>query len=311
MHELGHKHLQNTNYVQAIEVFSEILRGQKERHGKRSYQCAVAMHNLGVVCMKCNKYIETVRLCDAAARIRVEKLGQDHLDVASSLSQQGVALMELKEFPLALASFREALRIRTKAWTNGWGLENSVNHPLIVRLLNNIGCALFEMNELDESRITFENALAMQRELMKMKKSQVVKKAVVDDEDIDPKDSYHAPLSIALTLTNLGSIHLRLSEFDKSLVYFEEAVLIQESVLGENHKIVMNTKESISFVLQSQEKQKKEIRSKSAVRIGGVLPSYEESKKMYNKVHTDISAVLDAVSSSRMCVGDDQSITTD
>ena len=223
--------------------------------------------------------------------------------------------MELKEFPLALASFREALRIRTKAWTNGWGLVNSVNHPLIVRLLNNIGCALFEMNELDESRITFENALAMQRELMKMKKSQVVKKAVVDDEDIDPKDSYHAPLSIALTLTNLGSIHLRLSEFDKSLVYFEEAVLIQESVLGENHKIVMNTKESISFVLQSQEKKKEEISSKSVDRIG-IL--HEESKKMYNKVQNDISAVLDAVSSSTacgsqpiICVGDDQSITTD
>ena len=36
MHELGHKQLQNANYVQAIEVFSEILRGQKERHGKRS-----------------------------------------------------------------------------------------------------------------------------------------------------------------------------------------------------------------------------------------------------------------------------------
>jgi len=310
MHELGHKQLQNANYVQAIEVFSEILRGQKERHGKRSSQCAVAMHNLGVVCMKCNKYIETVRLCDGAARIRVEKLGQDHLDVASSLSQQGVALMELKEFPLALASFREALRIRTKAWTNGWGLENSVNHPLIVRLLNNIGCALFEMNELDESQVTFENALAMQRELMKMKKSQAVKKEAGDDKDIDPKDSYHAPLSIALTLTNLGSIHLRLSEFDKSLVYFEEAVLIQESVLGENHKIVMNTKESISFVLQSQEKQK--ISSKSVDRIGGILPTYEESKKMYNKVQNDISAVLDAVSSSTacgsqpICVGDDQ-----
>ena len=94
-------------------------------------------------------------------------------------------------------------------------------------------------------------------------------------------------------------------------------MLIQESVLGENHKIVMNTKESISFVLQSQQKQKEEISSKGVDRIRGVLPTYEESKRMYNKVQNDISAVLDAVSSSTacgsqpMCVGDDQSIITD
>ena len=198
------------------------------------------MHNLGVVCMKCKRYVETVRLCDGAARIRVEHLGRDHVDVASSLSQQGVALMELEEFGLALASFREALRIRTKA---SWGGVVAMNdntttatatsyHPLIIRLLNNIGCALFELNELMEARVTFENALRMQRELMKGKNNHHSGKKLGSNKevdgtfDIDPRDAYHTPLSIALTLTNLGSIHLRLGEYDKSLVYFEEAVLV-------------------------------------------------------------------------------------
>ena len=245
MHTLGHTHIRNAQYPQAIEVFTEILRGQKERHGKRSLQTAVAMHNLGVVCMKCKRYVETVRLCDGAARIRVEHLGRDHVDVASSLSQQGVALMELNEFELALASFREALRIRTKA---SWGVvvmnDNNATantttsyHPLIIRLLNNIGCALFELNELMEARVTFENALRMQRELMKGKNNHHSGNKLGSDKvdgtfDIDPRDAYHTPLSIALTLTNLGSIHVRLKEYDKSLVYFEEAVLVSSCTMS-------------------------------------------------------------------------------
>jgi len=332
MHQLGYTHLVNSEYPQSIEIFSEILRGQQERHGKRSLQAAVAMHNLGVVCMKCGMYKETVRLTDGAARIRVERLGKDHLDVAMSLAQQGVALMELKEHGVGLASFREALRIRNKAtWDDHGdhgGVENN-NHPLIVRLLNNIGCALFEMNELAESRLTFENALRMQRELMRVKNKKGMV-AVIDNGDdpfdIDPKDAYHAPLSIALTLTNLGSIHLRMREFDKSLVYYEEAVLIQESVLGEEHGIAMSTKESINFVVQSKEKQDERNSFNSNAgggegvkidRIAGFLPyvSYEESKRIYNKMQNEISAAIDAVSSNTChqtynCVDEERTYTT-
>ncbi|KAL7524340.1 hypothetical protein ACHAXR_000532, partial [Thalassiosira sp. AJA248-18] len=199
MHQLGYTHLRNHELPQALSIFTEIYRGQKERHGKRSLQAAMAMHNLGVVCMRCGRYMETIRLCDGAARIRVEKLGKDSVMVATSLSQQGVALMELKEYRVALASFREALRIRYKVFGG-----NDSSHPLIVRLLNNIGCALFEMNDLGESRVAFENALRMQQELMKAKKknngkvgaplSAIPKGGGDNAFDVNPKDAYHMAL---------------------------------------------------------------------------------------------------------------------
>lgn len=295
MHKLGYQHLRRNDLPSALTVFTEILRGQTERHGKRSIQVAMAMHNLGVVCVKAEKYPEACRLCDGAARIRVEKLGKDHLDVAVSLAQQGVALMEMREYEVALASFREALRIRIL----GLGEE----HPLVVRLLNNIGCALFEMGDLEESKVIFDKALRLQRLLMREQNGEVKggrsssgnggsSASRVDDEDganfaaIDPKDAHSMLLSIALTLCNLGSIHLRWGKYDESLVYYEEALLvrnilnhpgvnsnqyrsslrsnlllsfpacqIQESVLGEDHKFVVNTKESINFVNQSKDAQ--------------------------------------------------------
>ena len=124
--------------------------------------------------------------------------------------------------------------------------------------------------------------------------------------------------------------------------------------MGENHKVVMNTKESINFVIRSQESQvslyslaleqcifqfssqhvftfllgcttyelSKERNANTdegikIERIGGILPyvSYEESKRIYNKVQNDVSAVIDAVSSSNrcnqpLCDGEDRSFTS-
>ncbi|KAL9182608.1 hypothetical protein ACHAXT_013260 [Thalassiosira profunda] len=276
MHNLGYAHLRQNELPQAMGVFAEILRGQKERHGKTSLQTATAMHNLGVVCFRSGRHTDTVRLCDGAARIRVEKLGKDSPEVAASLSQQGVALMEMKEYTVALASFREALRIRRKALkTNGDG--DGGERQLIVRLLNNIGCAHFEQDQLGRARVAFEEALWMQRELMKKSKR---KGAGV--ESVNPKDAFHAPLSIALTLTNLGSIHLRLEDYETSLVHFEEAALIQESVLGDDHKVVASTQESIAFV-----KSKEEQDERAASRGGSV------------KIDRVLSAMMGAVSSKR------------
>ena len=119
----------------------------------------------------------------------------------------------------------------------------------------------------------------------------------------------------------------------------------------------MNTKESINFVIRSQESQEVslislciramylsvlvhntcsqfllgctyELSKEGSTntddgmgvkidRIGGILPyvSYEESKRIYNKVQNDVSAVIDAVSLSNrcnqpLCDGEDRSFAS-
>jgi hypothetical protein len=42
------------------------------------------------------------------------------------------------------------------------------------------------------------------------------------------KDSHQMLLSVALTLCNLGSIHLRTGKLDASFVVFEEALLVSD-----------------------------------------------------------------------------------
>ena len=142
--------------------------------------------------------------------------------------------MEIKQYPLALTSFQEALRIRRKAV--------GVKHPLVIRLLNNIGCAYFEMNKLDDAKVSFDEALAVQRDLLKDKN---FSKGGVNDEEqqdngldleernleADPKEANNMLLSIALTLCNLGSIHLRWGMYDESLTFYEDALMVSAYVV--------------------------------------------------------------------------------
>uniref|UniRef100_A0A7S2UEF4 Kinesin light chain n=1 Tax=Attheya septentrionalis TaxID=420275 RepID=A0A7S2UEF4_9STRA len=55
-------------------------------------------------------------------------------------------------------------------------------------------------------------------------------------------------LSIASTLCNIGSIKLRWGEFEEAILALEEALLLQQSVLGDEDPTVLNTVESIDFV---------------------------------------------------------------
>ena len=224
MQKLGHEYVQNNQYMLALDVFSEILRGQRERHGRRSEQTALAMQNLGAVCMKCRRYGDVIKLCDSACRLRVSQFGPEAPGVASCLSMQGVALLEMKQYPLALASFREALRVRaielsgTRCKEIEYSGASLPAHPLIVRLLNNIGSALFHLDDLFKAKETFVTILQMQRELKMTDNSSF---------EVDPEDAHQRLLGVALTLGNLGTIHLRLNELDLSLANYEEAALVR------------------------------------------------------------------------------------
>ena len=49
IHEMAAEHLAHGEYVEALEVFEEILRGQRERYGEGHYRVGTALHNIGIV----------------------------------------------------------------------------------------------------------------------------------------------------------------------------------------------------------------------------------------------------------------------
>ena len=229
IHDMGIEHLKHREYPEALEVFEEILRGQLTRYGEEHYRVGTALHNIGVVHMKQGDYEEAAHVSLEAVRIRRMTLPADHPDVAVSMAQLGVALLECRKFKRAISHFREALRIRRKCY--------GPKHLKVAKLLNNIGCALYELNELAVAKVAFEEALGIQRSTLR---------------EIPTQDLEEPPnqilLSIASTLSNIGSIKLYWGQHGDASIDLEEALLIQQSVLGDEHPFARRTEECLEWM---------------------------------------------------------------
>jgi len=238
MHDLAARHLYHKEYDEAIEVFEEILRGQQEIHGENHHRVGTALHNIATVHMRAMNFAKAIQICQKAILIRGKTLGSQHPDLAVSFSQLGIAYLEMNEHKAALRAFREALAIRRKILKR--------NDPRIARLLNNIGCSLFELGQLTDAEVAFEEALCAQRAIMRRAAPYYLAKGTNNINNL--------LLAIAATLCNLASIQFRWKMHDKAIVALEEALLIQQSVLGEHHCVVLKTKDSINSLEQKKNK---------------------------------------------------------
>ena len=215
IHQMAAEHLAHGEYEEALEVFEEILRGQRERYGERHYRVGTALHNIGIVHLKSKQYDKAIKVCKEAVRVRKEALVPNHPDVAVSLAQLGVAHLECQQHREALIVFREALQIRRSFL--------GPKHPKVGKILNNIGCALYELEELEGAKLAFEEALEIQRENLRAPPA-------VDDLEAGASSNQRL-LSIASTLCNLGSIKLRWGDFEEASVVLEEALLVRCFIL--------------------------------------------------------------------------------
>lgn len=232
IHDMASEHLNMGEYDEALEVFEEILRGQLTRYGREHFRVGTALHNVGIVHMKRKDYEKAVNAYKEAVSIRKKALSPDAPDVASSLAQLGVAYLERKMHKKAIAAFRGALRIRRRCL--------GPSHPKIAKILNNIGCALYELNALPVAKVAFEEALEIQRQNLR------------DAPVADSNRSNFQLLSIASTLSNIASIKLYLNIFDEASVDFQEALLIQQCVYGDEHPIPKQTEDSLQWIEKSK-----------------------------------------------------------
>jgi tetratricopeptide (TPR) repeat protein len=212
IHDMAAEHMAHGEYEEAVEVFEEILRGQKERYGGNHYRVGTALHNLSIAYRKIENIEQAIEYCEQAVEVRKEALLPDHPDVALSLAQLGVSFLEVERIGEALVSFREALHISRNAL--------GPKHIKCSKILNNIGCALYTNDELEESRSAFAEALDIYRYSLNH----------VDDTQEASKSNSHSNnlmMSMASTLCNIGSIELRYGQLDEAEIALDEALLVR------------------------------------------------------------------------------------
>jgi len=135
----------------------------------------------------------------------------------------GEAYLGYGDHERALSSFVKAYGLNTKLY--------SPPHPLLATGLHNIARAQFFMKDLEQSKEYYNKALSM-RELLSSESL----------SSIDEPDEY----DISETLHHLGSVYLRLQDYDKALDYYTRSKSIRLSHYGEGSLKVAEVDNSIA-----------------------------------------------------------------
>jgi len=109
--------------------------------------------------------------------------------------------------------------------------------------INDSLSALYELNALPVAKVAFEEALEIQRQNLR------------DSPTTDGtcNRSNETLLSIASTLSNIASIKLYLNQFDEASADYQEALLVQQAVFGDDHPIPRQTEKSLNWIEEVQE----------------------------------------------------------
>lgn len=162
-----------------------------------SHQVADALHRKGQVLFEIGNLYESMKPLNNALRIRQEKFGEKHADVAESLCMIGKVLQAREEYDFALNAYEEGLSIiRSQPTGDSMSLDSAQTmlevgrayhvqgnqnealrvynevadvtrkffgerHPYVARIVNIIGRVRLEMGEVDESIKLFEDAMKM------------------------------------------------------------------------------------------------------------------------------------------------------
>ncbi len=164
---------------------------------------------------------QTIDYLTQALDIQKKVLGEEHPDVAASLSNLGIAYKKQGDVPQALDYYTQSLAIQKKAL----GEE----HPDVAVSLNNLGSAYAERGDVPQALDYYTQSLTIQKKVLR-------------EEHPD----------VALTLNNLGSVHKKQGDLPQALDYYTRSLAIRKKVLGKEHPDVAVSLSNLGSVYKKQ-----------------------------------------------------------
>lgn len=195
-----------------------------QNRGNNSYFVGITTHNLGVAKVLSGSDEEAEPLFREAITLKEAAFGSDHPEVALSWDELGIQLFARSDFDGASAAFRKAHNLR-KDIDGG-----EVPNPILAMTLNNIACCDFQVGRHSAALDALEEARSIQHK--------AVGSSVQDDLDL---------LHVAIVYCNCGYLNLALKRYEEARSILEEGLMIQQSVLDDNHRAVRDTLSNLEF----------------------------------------------------------------
>ena len=202
------------------------------------------------------------------------------------ISELGVALhnlgnihLKIGQVDVAIQRYKEALDLRRKQCGFGDGgfaeISQLAEYEDIVEMnyeelqsmadtLHNLGWSYELKNMFEQALSCFNEALVIKRGISSDSVTHKMARRASNETIFVPRNEHvisSNTISSAITLLRIGSIHVKLSNYDISLSYYESALRIQRLQLGRDHIAVARTLSDMGHVLKRKMKPFQEITS--------------------------------------------------
>jgi len=206
---------------------------KKKKDCYELYMLGITIHNIGVVQVLDGHGDKSVPLFEEAVEVKSETLGPGHPEVAISLDELGIQLFALERYDEALVTFQKSQTILANFYGQG--------HPQLSMVLNNIACCIFQMRNIQEALSTMKHAIELQ------KATKLITKDFTNDASAEKADL--DLLHTAILLNNIGYLKVNVKQYEEARSNFEEALLIQQSVLGDahNHRAIRDSRNNLKL----------------------------------------------------------------
>jgi tetratricopeptide (TPR) repeat protein len=136
------------------------------------------------------------------------------------LVRHGQALFAMKQFSASLRCYEEALGLT----------DHDADELLRAKVLVNAGVSSFRLDDFSQSLESFTQALTIQRKWLDRP---IRRRGLVRDASI--------------TLSNIGKLYLERGDANMASVVYEEALLLEKSILGKAHPFLISSLQNLAF----------------------------------------------------------------
>ena len=165
---------------------------------------ATILNTIGITYLGLGRYDEAEELLSASLRIRRELFGDEHIDVAETLSNLGSLKIRTSENTAAETLLREAVTIKRKLLSD--------DDPGIAITLNNLANCLDNLGKWDEAENIHRQVLAHRQ-----------------------KTLGHKHPDVAITMNNLAYQLMNRGSYDEAEAMFREVLEIRYELYGDDH----------------------------------------------------------------------------
>ena len=209
-----------------------------------------------------NNQKQALKYYEKALKIRMQVLGENHPDLATSYNNIAEVYATMKDFKKALEYHEIALKIRIQVLGE--------NHPDVATSYNNLGAVYNNLANFEEALEKLQKALKIRIKVFNENHPNVAKiysnMGMVYQGFGDYRMALHfheqalkiwlqvfgkMDLNVIMSYNNVSLVYQSLGDFDKALDYCQKALEIRLQLFGENHLDVAKSYNNIGEVYHS------------------------------------------------------------